>query len=431
MSESANIVCERAGACGACSCVNVPYAEQLAAKDARMSELFAELTFAGGAPDIRPIIGMEEPFRYRNKVMSPLAPGRKNPKTGRREILTGMYAAGTHRLINTDGCAVENAAANAVVAAVRRLAAKYGVEPYNEDTGSGFLRHVVVRVGHTSGEMLVALVTNGREFTGAKNFCQQLVRACPHITTIVQNVNTRATNVVLGTEERTLWGPGFILDELCGLSFRISGTSFYQVNAVQTEVLYRTAIAAAALTGTETVIDAYCGTGTIGLVAAKGLPEVCDSAQNLLQPATSGAARVIGVDSVASSIRDARENARHNGITCTEFVCEDATAFMTRLAESRESTVGSSVATPAPTPATPGDLVLLMDPPRAGSTPEFIAAAAALAPSRIVYISCNPASQVRDLRVFAAYGYLPVLVQPVDMFPHTDHVEAVALITKK
>ena len=400
MQKSADI-CAKTGACGACSAINVPYARQLAAKDAAVAKLFADIRFAGQR-DIRPILGMEDPFHYRNKVISPFAPGKKNPKTGRREILTGMYAAGTHRLINTDGCAVENAAANAVVVAVRRLAQKYGVEPYNEDTGAGFLRHVVVRVGHSSGEMLVALVTNGREFAGARNFCQQLVRACPGITTIVQNINTRATNVVLGTEERTLWGPGFILDELCGVSFRISGTSFYQVNAVQTEVLYRQAVGAAALTGTETVIDAYCGTGTIGLVAAKGL----DGAP--------GAARVIGVDSVESSIRDARENARHNGIANAEFACEDATAFMGRLAGEGQKTAS--------------ELVLFMDPPRAGSTPDFIAAAAAMAPSRIVYISCNPETQVRDLRLFAARDYLPVFVQPVDMFPHTEHVETVCCL---
>ena len=199
-----------------------------------------------------------------------------------------------------------------------------------------------------------------------------------------------------------------ILDELCGVSFRISGTSFYQVNAVQTEVLYRQAVGAAALTGTETVIDAYCGTGTIGLVAAKGL----DGAP--------GAARVIGVDSVESSIRDARENARHNGIANAEFACEDATAFMGRLA--RE---GGNAA------KTASDLVLFMDPPRAGSTPEFIAAASSMAPARIVYISCNPETQVRDLRLFAARGYLPVFVQPVDMFPHTEHVETVVLLAKK
>ena len=403
MQKSADI-CAKAGACGACSAINVPYAEQLAAKDAEIARLFTDIEFAGGR-DIRPILGMEDPFHYRNKVISPFAPGKKNTKTGRREILTGMYATGTHRLVNTDGCAVENAAANAVVAAVRRLAQHYGMEPYNEDTGAGFLRHVVVRVGHTSGEMLVALVTNGRDFPGSKNFCRQLVRACPGITTIVQNINTRATNVVLGSEERTLYGPGFILDTLCGLSFRISGTSFYQVNAVQTEVLYRQAVGAAALTRLETVIDAYCGTGTIGLVAAKGL----DGAP--------GAARVIGVDSVESSIRDARENARHNGIANADFACEDATAFMQRLTREGEK------------PAS--DPVLFMDPPRAGSTPEFIDAAAALSPARIVYISCNPETQVRDLHNFAARGYLPAFVQPVDMFPHTPHVETVCLLTHK
>ena len=468
MGKEMHIRCDKAGACGACSAVNVPYAEQLRAKDAAITELFAEFLQVNPAFEVRPIIGMAEPFHYRNKVMSPFAPGRKNAKTGRREILTGMYAPGTHRLVNTDGCAVENAAANAVVVAVRRLAAKYGVEPYNEDTGAGFLRHVVVRVGHKSGEMLVALVTNGRDFPGARNFCQQLVRACPGITTIVQNINTRQTNVVLGQEERTLWGPGFILDELCGLSFRISGTSFYQVNAVQTEVLYRQAVEAAGLTGTETVVDAYCGTGTIGLVAAKGCPVVrgdgdedegaeapagkgseagasAGGGDASLAPATPGAARVIGVDSVASSIRDARENARHNGIANAEFVCEDATAFMRRLAAERGPAersatnvilsgareAGEVEGSSSSSAESTSDLVLFLDPPRAGSTPEFIAAATAMAPARIVYISCNPATQVRDLRLFAQRGYLPQFVQPVDMFPHTTHVETIVLMSRK
>lgn len=426
--ENAALLCDKAATCGACTCVNLPYSEQLAQKNRAMAQLFAPLTFAGNTPDVRPIIGMAEPLHYRNKVMSPFAPGRKNAKTGRREILTGMYAAGTHRLVNTDGCVAENAAANAVVVAVRRLAQKYGMQPYDEDSGSGFLRHVVVRVGHTTGEMLVVLVTNGREFAGAKNFCQQLVRACPNVTTIVQNINMRQTNVVLGTEERTLYGPGFVLDRLCGLSFRISGTSFYQVNAVQTEVLYRTAVAAAQLTGTEAVIDAYCGTGTIGLVAARGV----DGAP--------GAARIIGVDTVPAAIADAAQNARHNGIANAEFHVADATAFMEDLARERREIAGATDGKTAGQrgnllasagEGTPqGDLVLMMDPPRAGSTPEFIRAAAQLAPARIVYISCNPDTLVRDLHTFATHHYLPVSIQPVDMFPHTPHVECVTLLTK-
>lgn len=414
--------CPAARECGACQHVNEPYEEQLRRKDRAMADLFADLAPQGA---LEPIIGMDNPYHYRNKVMSPFAPGRKladapdarrgrrsgrgySPdgrvrKSGagkagrasapRREILCGMYAAHSHRIIDTSCCLVENEDAKRVVRAVRGLMGKFGISPYDEDRGTGFMRHAVIRVGHESGEVLVTLVTNGPEFPGSKAFCRELVKRCPFVTTVVQNVNERQTNVVLGQREQTLYGPGFILDRLCGLSFRISSQSFYQVNAVQTEVLYRTAVGLANLTGTETAIDAYCGTGTIGLVAAQ-----------------AGAARVIGVDSVASSIRDARQNAAHNGIENARFETADAGEFMRELAARGERAD-----------------VLLMDPPRAGSSEEFLDAACELAPSRIVYISCNPATQVRDLQRLARAGYAVRAVKPVDMFPHTDHIESVVL----
>ncbi len=327
--------------CGACSLLDVPYAEQLAAKQRSIADLFAGLA---PAEALQPIIGMKDPFHYRNKVVSPYAPGarmgqarkaqgkagsarsgapRREILTGmyakgthrliptdtcalenevakkvskaqgkagsarsgapRREILTGMYAKGTHRLIPTDTCALENEVAKKVTLVVRDLMRKWDIAPYDEDTGEGFMRHAVVRVGHASGEVLVTLVTNDDAFPSSKSFCRELVRRVPEVTTVVQNVNMRNTNVILGEQERTLFGPGFILDELCGLSFRISSKSFYQVNATQTEVLYRRAIELADLVGRETVIDAYCGTGTIGLAAAR-----------------AGAGKVIGVDSIGA-----------------------------------------------------------------------------------------------------------------------------------
>lgn len=414
--------CPHARACGACQHVNEPYDAQLARKNERMAQLFAEFE----SVRVLPILGMEHPYHYRNKVISPYAPGRKlaRPagegaasrrrygKDGRplrgggkgkdaaapvREILCGMYAAGTHRIVATDECLVENERAKKVVLAVRALMPKFGLAPYDEDAGTGFLRHAVVRVGHTSDEMLVTLVTNGEEFPASRAFCRELVRRCPFVTTVVQNVNERQTNVILGERERTLYGPGFILDKLCGLSFRISSQSFYQVNAVQTEVLYRQAVELARLSGGERVIDAYCGTGTIGLVAA-----------------SHGAAEVIGVDSVASAIRDARENARHNGVENARFVAEDAGVFMRRLAAE-----GQHV-----------DAVL-MDPPRAGSSEEFLDSLVQLGPDRVVYISCNPQTQARDCRRLRDHGYELETVQPVDMFPHTDHVETVACLTRR
>ena len=418
--------------CGGCKNLCVPYTKQLIDKQLRIERLFAPL-----APDgtISLIKGMKDPYHYRNKVISPFAPGKKLPPRGqdrkaidsrnrkaadvrgakggkgkrsqaRYEILTGMYAAGSHELVPTDKCLIENETAKKVVLAVRDIMRKHDVAPYREDTGTGFMRHVVVRVGHTSGEVLVTLVTNSDDFPSSKSFCRELIRLCPAVTTVVQNVNERQTNVILGDKERVLYGPGFILDELCGLSFRISSKSFYQVNATQTEVLYRAAMDLAGFDGTQVAIDAYCGTGTIGLVAAK-----------------SGAARVIGVDSVESAIRDARTNARHNGVENAEFVAGDATDFMCALA--KEGVLGAESPEEG---AQAGGLVVLMDPPRAGSTEEFLRAAAALAPERIVYISCNPETQARDVEFLDSIGYAVVAVQPVDMFPHTDHIECIVAL---
>lgn len=410
--------------CGGCKNLCVPYTKQLIDKQLRIERLFAPL-----APDgaISLIKGMKDPYHYRNKVISPFAPGKKLPPRGqdrkaadvrgakggkgkrsqaRYEILTGMYAAGSHELVPTDKCLIENETAKKVVLAVRDIMRKHDVAPYREDTGTGFMRHVVVRVGHTSGEVLVTLVTNSDDFPSSKSFCRELIRLCPAVTTVVQNVNERQTNVILGDKERVLYGPGFILDELCGLSFRISSKSFYQVNATQTEALYRAAMNLAHFDGTQVAIDAYCGTGTIGLVAAK-----------------SGAARVIGVDSVESAIRDARTNARHNGVENAEFVAGDATDFMCELA--KEGVLGAESPEEG---AQASELVVLMDPPRAGSTEEFLRAAAALAPKRIVYISCNPETQARDVEFLDSIGYAVVAVQPVDMFPHTDHIECIVAL---
>lgn len=423
------IECPIARECGGCSQIHVPYEEQLAVKQAYIEDLFAPLAassaeggLTGGdrarggsfAPLIHPIMGMENPVRFRNKIVSPFAPARlqgRKPslrsmaRTGRAgkvalrkgDIACGLYAAGTHKLIECNACIVEHEVGRRVVAAVRDVMARYCVAPYNEDAGTGFMRHVVVRVGHSSNEVLVTLVTNETEFTGAKNFCRELVKRVPEITTIVQNINTRQTNVIFGEEERVLYGPGFILDTLCGLSFRISSNSFYQVNAVQTSRLYEVAVQFADSATSDTMLDTYCGTGTIGLVAAAAAP----------------GAQVIGVDNVEAAIADARQNASHNGIENARFVCADASSFMREYAAA-----GNAVD------------VVFMDPPRSGATEEFLAALVKLAPKRVVYISCNPQTQVRDCQALVQAGYVLSAVQPVDMFPHTTHVEAVALLTR-
>lgn len=385
-------LCPIFGKCGGCDHLDIAYPDQLANKQQEIEHLFA-----GIAPSdaFHPIKGMEIPLHYRNKVISPYVHGKKLP-SGKRQILTGMYAAGTHRVLQTDECLLENGTAQRVIRAIKHIMSKYDIQPYDEDKGTGFIRHAVVRVGHESGEVLVTIVTNGGEFPHSKSFCKRLIEKVPEITTVVQNVNTRQTNVILGDEERVLYGPGFILDTLCGLSFRISSHSFYQVNSTQTEVLYKSAMELAHPDDGGTFIDAYCGTGTIGLVAA-----------------SMGASRVIGVDSVSSSIRDARMNAKHNGIANAEFVCEDATEFLQRMASDASAL---------------GELTILMDPPRAGSTDGFLEAAAALAPKRIVYISCNPKTQLRDVERLIELGFQVEAVCPVDMFPHTKHIENIVAL---
>lgn len=421
---SKNDPCGASFKCGACQHIAKPYDQQLQAKGEYVHQLFVNAGIVADDTAVNesifaPVLGMDDPYRYRNKVISPFARGKRlaDGKRGARyEIKTGMYAAHSHRLVDTDGCLIENEQAKQVVRQIKHLMGKFGIEPYDEDTGVGFMRHVVIRVGHESGEMLVTLVTNDDEFPASRAFCRELVHRCPFITTVVQNVNTRQTNVILGEKENRLYGPGFILDTLCGLSFRISSKSFYQVNSVQTEVLYNTAIDLAGLDGTQDVIDAYCGTGTIGLVAA-----------------SRGARSVVGVDSVESAIRDARENACHNGIENARFVVGDASAFMREfaagdgLADEVVSSAEGSVAAAGPAA---GETVVFMDPPRAGSTEEFLDSLATLAPQRVVYISCNPETQVRDLAYLQKLGYRTAKVVPVDMFPHTNHVETVALIVK-
>lgn len=388
--------------CGACQLLDIPYEEQLDAKQKRMEALFAPLAPSGAC---LPILGMENPYHYRHKVTSPFVGKRKKDARhakesgrSRREILTGMYARGTHHLISTDSCLIEHRVAKEVIKTIRSLMMRWDMEPYDEDTGRGFLRHAVVRVGHDSQEVLLTLVTNSEEFPYARSFCRELIKRVPALTTVVQNINLRNTNTILGDRERTLYGPGFILDVLCGLTVRLSSHSFYQVNPSQAEVLYEEAVRLARIPEDALVVDAYCGTGVIGLVAAKRT-----------------SAHVIGVESVASAVADARMNAQHNGLENTEFITADAEAFMRQMA------AGAAAADPRP-------LVLFMDPPRAGASVGFLEAATSLHPKHIVYISCNPKTQERDVRYLADQGYRIEAFRPVDMFPQTDHVENIVVM---
>ena len=373
--------------CGGCPLLKMNYADQLKAKQNKVQTLMGKL-----AP-VEPIRGMAEPWHYRNKVISTFA------TDARGKLTSGIYAANSHKVLPVQSCLLQDETLDAVVDAVRAAAGRCRYEAYNEDKGTGNLRHVLCRRGFASGEVLVTLVTAQAVLPGAKNFVKALLeeakkRGVP-VTTVVQNVNPRATSAVLGEVERAVYGKGYILDTLCGHTFAISSRSFYQVNPVQTEVLYGLAVKAAKLTGREKVIDAYCGIGTIGLTAAPH------------------AASVVGVERNADAVRDAIGNARHNRIANARFYAADATEWIERAAADGEKAD-----------------VVFMDPPREGSTPEFLRSVARLAPQRIVYVSCEPTTLARDAALLTQLGYRAERVWPVDMFPHTNHVETVVLMSR-
>ena len=376
--------CPAAAKCGGCQLTRLSYAEQLQWKQQRVAELL------DGICEVRPILGMDDPFHYRNKVHAVLAVD----KAGKP--ISGVYAMGTHRVVPVRHCLIEDRRADRIIQTIVAMLPAYKLRIYNEYTHRGFLRHILIRTGHVTGQIMVVLVATSLEFPGKKAFVQELIQRHPEITTVVLNCNQRETSMVLGTKEITLYGEGYMEDELCGKRFRISPQSFYQVNAKQCELLYRTAIDAAQLTGAETLLDAYCGTGTIGLCASDGCKQL------------------IGVELNADAIRDAKENARRNGVENARFLCDDAGRFMQKLAKEGN----------APD-------VVMMDPPRAGSDQKFLQSLLMLKPKRVVYVSCNPETLARDLRVLVDGGYRAEWATPVDMFPGTEHVETVVLLSHK
>ena len=333
---------------------------------------------------------MDEPYHYRNKVQAAFATARNG------KIISGVYQSGTHSIVCVDSCLTEDRKADEIIVSVRNMLRSFKIQPYDERSGSGTLRHVLVKRGFKTNQIMVVLVTAGPIFPAKNNFVKALRKEHPDITTIVHNINPYQTSLVLGERENVLYGTGKIEDELCGLTFRISPRSFYQINPVQTEVLYNTAMEYADMSGREKVIDAYCGIGTIGLVASKRAGEV------------------IGVELNRDAVHDAISNAKRNGIKNVRFFCDDAGEFMLGMAQDGEK----------------ADIVF-MDPPRAGSDECFLSSLVTLAPKKIVYISCNPETQQRDLRFLTKRGYKVEKIQPVDMFPHTNHVETVVQLVRK
>ena len=369
--------------CGGCQLQNMSYDRQLSWKQNRVQKLLQKFG------PIKPILGMKAPYHYRNKVQAAFAYDRG------KHIISGVYQASTHRVVPVNRCMIEDQKADEIIKTVRLLMKDFKLAPYDEITGRGFLRHVLVKRGFTSGQIMVVLVAATPVFPARNHFVKALLQEHPDITTILININDKYTSMVLGERETVLYGNGYIEDILCGCVFRISAKSFYQINPVQTEVLYRKAIEAAALTGKETVIDAYCGIGTIGLVASKH------------------AKNVIGVELNRDAVRDAIVNAKRNHIKNAYFYHADAGEFMSDMASEGQMAD-----------------VVFMDPPRAGSDERFLRSLVTLGASRVVYISCNPETQARDLLFLTKHGYLVGNIQPVDMFPYTNHVETVCSLKK-
>ena len=375
--------CSYAKKCGGCQYQGIAYEEQLKEKEKKVRKLMKDF----GKPE--PIIGMENPYHYRNKVHAVYHHQRNG------EIISGIYQEGTHKVVPVEECQIENQEADRVIQTIRRLAVSFKIKIYNEDSGYGLLRHVLVRTGRKTGEMMVVLVTASPVFPSKNNFVKALRKEHPKITTVIQNINDKNTNMILGERNVVLYGKGYIEDELCGCRFRISPNSFYQVNPIQTEKLYQKAIELAGLTGKERVIDAYCGIGTIGLIAAPHAGEV------------------IGVELNRDAVRDAVGNAKRNGIKNARFYQGDAGKFMVAMAEEGEKAD-----------------VVFMDPPRSGSDEAFMNSVVTMQPEKIVYISCNPETQVRDLKYLTKKGYRVERICPADMFPFTVHCECIVSMTK-
>lgn len=379
-----NSLCPVSEKCGGCKWIDKEYSVQLKEKEKWVRGLLEPFC------KLEPIIGMEHPTHYRNKVHAVFGEDRKH------NIISGIYEEGTHRIVPVDSCLIENEKADAIIVSIRELLKSFKIRPYNEDTGYGLLRHVLVRTGQVTGQIMVVLVLSSPVMPSKNNFVKALLKLHPEVSTVVVNVNDKSTSLVLGDKEQVIYGKGYIEDVLCGKTFRISPKSFYQVNPVQTEKLYRKALEYADLQGNETVLDAYCGTGTIGIIAS------------------DHAGQVIGVELNGDAVRDAKENAKRNNVKNIQFYQNDAGKFLVGMAEQ-----GAKVD------------VVIMDPPRSGSDEAFLSSVVKMNPQKVVYISCNPETLARDLKYLTKNGYKVKRAVGCDMFPFTSHCESVVSLKRK
>ena len=383
-------LCPYAETCGGCQFIDTPYADQLKIKKAYVEEQLKK-AYAKSVP----IYGMEQPAHYRNKVHAAFDRDRRG------NILAGTYESSTHHVVDIRSCYLDDPKADAIILTIKKLLPSFKIKTYDEVTGYGLFRHALIRVGKTSGEVMVVLVLASPILPSKNNFVKALRKEHPEITTVILNVNDQHTSMVLGSRCVTLYGKGYIQDTLCGKTFHISPTAFYQVNPVQTEKLYRKAIEFAGLTGRETVLDTYCGIGTIGIIASEK------------------AKQVIGVELNREAVRDAIQNAKVNDAGNIRFYAQDAGDFMTELSQDAAYRNGTEKID-----------VIFMDPPRAGSSEDFLASAVMLDPKKIVYISCNPETLSRDLEFLTESGYEVKNAAAYDLFPFTSHVETVVLLSR-
>lgn len=384
MSERYTPPCPHFRRCGGCQLQNLPYGEQLLHKQREAIRLL------GQYGPVEEIIGMAQPLHYRNKVHAAFG------LDARRKPICGIYQLGSHAIVPVERCLIEDALADEIILTIRGMLPDFKIPVYDERSGSGWLRHVLVKRGFSTGQVMVVLVAANPIFKLQKPFLKKLLEQHPEVSTVILNINDRFGPVVLGKREKVLYGSGYIEDVLLGHRFRISAGSFYQINPVQTEKLYSTALDFAGLTGKETVLDAYCGIGTIGISASEK------------------ARQVIGVEINRDAVKDAIVNARLNGIQNCWFTAGDAGQYMEQLTRDGHRPD-----------------VVFMDPPRSGSDQRFLNFLLQCAPKKIVYISCNMETQRRDLEILLRGGYQVKKLQPVDMFPFTNHVENIALLSRR
>ena len=380
--------CPLFGKCGGCDYVNETYDYELMMKWLREDKLL------GRYGRVEKVLSSPSLTGYRCKVQAVCGRDRDG------KFITGQYRKGSHHLFPIRSCSLEDGMATAVLQTVRQMATRFSISPFDEDKGTGDLRHILIRTGWKTRETMVVLVTAKKDFPHKDDFVSAIHQKNPNVVTVVQVINNEKTSMVIpkDSEEIILWGKGYIVDNLCGLDFRISAKSFYQVNPEMAERLYEIAMNMARLRPTDTVIDAYCGTGTIGLVAA-----------------SRGVKEVIGIESNPDAVKDAKLNAEANGISNARFIVDDASKWLKSAQKEGQKCD-----------------VLFLDPPRAGSSEEFLAAAGRMEPEVIVYISCNPVTLARDLRYIVRFLPYKVLgIQPVDLFPGSESIETVVLLSRK